>query len=194
MNKVGIFSGTFDPVHSGHIAFALQAMSEANLDYVYFMPEIQTKNKIGVVHYGHRVAMLKRALSPHPKLKILETHHINFTIANTWPLLKKNFKDAKLYFLFGSDHYPELLSWPNIVKLTSQSGLIIGIRKDDQVRLKPLINLAKDPDTLFINSYLPLVSSSDIRLAINTNKNDQSGLLSSVSKYCNKNWLYVSFK
>jgi cytidyltransferase-like protein len=61
-SRIGIYSGTFDPVHAGHMAFALQAMQEAKLDRLYFLPERRPRYKQGVEHFAHRVAMLERAI------------------------------------------------------------------------------------------------------------------------------------
>jgi nicotinate-nucleotide adenylyltransferase len=70
-NRIGIYSGTFDPVHSGHISFALQSLKAAKLDKVYFLPERRPRNKQQVEHFGHRVAMLKRAIKPYPEFNVL---------------------------------------------------------------------------------------------------------------------------
>ena len=80
MSKVGIFSGTFDPVHAGHIAFALEAMESAGLDKVYFLPESMPRRKSGVTHYAHRLAMLELALKPYNKLSILELPDKQFSV------------------------------------------------------------------------------------------------------------------
>ena len=70
-NRVGILSGSFDPVHKGHIAFAIDAMKQAKLDEVYFLPEVKPRRKPGVSHVSHRIAMLQIATRPYEKIKIL---------------------------------------------------------------------------------------------------------------------------
>src|SRR5581483_3364510 len=89
MKRIGIYSGVFDPVHAGHIGFALQAVERAGLDKVYFLPERRPYHKQGVEHFGHRVAMLKRATRPHPALSVLELEDISFTVERTLPKLQK---------------------------------------------------------------------------------------------------------
>src|SRR4051812_40769392 len=81
--RIGIYAGTFNPVHTGHVAFALQAVKEANLDEVYFVPERQPRGKAGVEHFGHRVAMLKRALRPYKQFDVLELVDVNMTVNRT---------------------------------------------------------------------------------------------------------------
>ena len=83
--RIGIYSGTFDPVHIGHITFALQAMKTARLDQIVFLPERMPRRKQSAEHYGHRAAMLERALRPYPSMGVLELADKSFTIARTWP-------------------------------------------------------------------------------------------------------------
>src|SRR6185295_10705588 len=103
MKRIGFFSGTFDPIHKGHIAFALQALEAAELDRVYFMPEAKPRRKEGMTHYGHRVAMLRLALRPHKNLKVLEVPDRQFSVQRTMPRLKTRFKNDQLFLLMGSD-------------------------------------------------------------------------------------------
>ncbi|HVI69805.1 MAG TPA: adenylyltransferase/cytidyltransferase family protein, partial [Magnetospirillaceae bacterium] len=61
MKRVGVFSGTFDPVHRGHLAFALSAQKRAQLDTVVFLPEHSPRGKIAVGSFTHRLEMLRLA-------------------------------------------------------------------------------------------------------------------------------------
>src|SRR5689334_19827674 len=97
--RIGVYAGTFDPVHSGHLSFALQAQTEAKLDEVYFLPERMPRHKTGVEHYGHRVAMLKRAIEPHAALSLVELVDKRFTVNKTMPQLHRVFPDAKIALL-----------------------------------------------------------------------------------------------
>src|SRR3982751_4027627 len=111
-SRIGIYAGTFDPVHAGHIAFALQAMERADLDSLCFLPERRARTKQGVEHFGHRVAMLRRATQPHPKFSVLELDDVSFTVERTLPALYKRFPQTQLIFLFGSDAVEQLPNWP----------------------------------------------------------------------------------
>jgi len=78
-------AGTFNPVHAGHMAFALQSLKEAKLDMIYFLPERQPRHKQGVEHFAHRVAMLQRAIRPYRRFGVLELTDVNFTPERTKP-------------------------------------------------------------------------------------------------------------
>jgi nicotinate-nucleotide adenylyltransferase len=195
MNKrIGIYAGTFDPIHSGHIAFALQALEANKLDQVYYMLERRPRDKPKAEHFAHRVAMLRRALKPHPKFQLLEMVESNFSVKQTMPKLKEQFSGDELIFLFGSDVIPNLEKWPNSKQLISNGEFIVGLRNnDDRDTIKAIVdNWKSRPKTItIIDSYAPHVSSGKVRSALRSNKKAH-GLLSSVERYSGNNWLYVS--
>src|SRR4051812_30950138 len=121
MTRVGIYAGTFDPVHAGHLTFALQALTAAKLDKVYFLPERRPQGKQHVEHFGHRVAMLRRAVKPHPQFEVLELVDVSFSVERTLPELKNLFKASRLVFLFGSDVVARLQDWPKSELLLAES-------------------------------------------------------------------------
>ena len=192
--RIGIYSGTFNPVHSGHITFALQTLERAGLDTIYFMPERRPRHKKNVEHYGHRVAMLNRALRPHPRLEVLETDDASFTVARTHTRLQHQFADAELVFLMGSDVVQHLHLWPRVEKLLATSELAIGLRVDDSMQ-EIRTRLAELPiaydQVCIVESFAPDVSSHEVRKGLRERRYVR-GLLSSVAHYSNRNWLYVS--
>lgn len=194
MKRIGIYSGTFDPVHAGHVSFALQALSEANLDVVYFLPERRPRDKGGVEHFGHRVAMLKRASRPHRKLRVLELEDVSFSVATTLPRLQKRFPKAQLVFLLGSDVAMRIPEWANVEQLLKKTELVVGVRSaDKQVLIQESIDrwVTQPRQVKVIESHAPAISSRKIREALRK-REYVPGLLRSVEKYSNRNWLYVS--
>lgn len=193
-SRIGIYAGTFDPVHTGHIAFALQAMEQAGLDAIYFLPERKPRYKQGVEHFGHRVAMLKRASKPHPRFSVLELDDVSFTIRRTLPALQKRFGDSQLVFLFGSDVINQLPNWSLSEKLLQNCELVVGVRSGETVEniVDTVSQWQITPKKLHVfKSFAPEIAASEIRKALRTNR-DAHGALSSVKQYSNQNWLYVS--
>ena len=192
--RVGIYAGTFDPIHAGHITFALQSLQAAKLDSVYFLPERKPRDKQGVEHFGHRVAMITRAAKPHPQFGVLELVDVSFSVNRTLPHLEKEFPGDQLVFLIGSDLLKQLPNWPNSERLLKDCELVIGVRDGDEIeKLKDMIDsweVKPKAATIFV-SYAPHVSSSKIRNALRRRQSTQ-GLLKSVASYSNKHWLYVS--
>lgn len=192
--RIGIYAGTFDPVHAGHIAFALQAMDHARLDKLYLLPERRPRQKKGVEHFGHRVAMLRKAIQPHPKFEVLELDDVSFSIVRTLPKLRDQFRGDQLVFLFGSDAVVDLPVWPQADRFLKEAELVIGCRTgDDTDRLQGLIDSwpMQPRSCLIFDSYAPEVSSGRVRAALQE-RQPVRGLLKSVEHYSNHNWLYVS--
>lgn len=195
MMRVGIYAGTFDPVHAGHIAFALQAMKIGKLDALYFLPERRPRSKQSVEHFGHRVAMLRRAVKPHRLFGVLELPDVNFSVQRTVPRLKKRFPKSELVFLFGSDVAPGIDSWPHSRQLLQGTDIIIGLRADtDKSTVQSAVSAwSTSPKQLYlIDSFAPHVSSGVIREALKRREYNVRGLLASVRRYSDHNWLYVS--
>ncbi len=192
--RIGIYAGTFNPVHAGHIAFALQAMQAAKLDKVYFLPERRPRYKQGVEHFAHRAAMLRRASQPHPHFEVIELEDVTFNVKRTLPKLEAMFPGSRLVFLFGSDVVEHMGDWEQIHRLFTTSELLVGIRAEaDRKTLQDVTaSWPVQPLVLqIISSHAADVSSRSIRQALRA-RTGAKGLLSSVVRYSNHHWLYVS--
>lgn len=191
--RIGIYAGTFDPVHAGHVAFALQAMKAVQLDRVYFLPERRPRSKQHVEHFGHRVAMLREAVKPHPAFGVLELPDTSFSVRYSLPRLRKRFGRAELLFLFGSDIVDHIQEWPYIEQLLKYE-LVIGLRgQADSKKLRPKIAgwQVQPKAVTLIETQAPQVSSGKIRRALRLGRK-APGSLPSVARYSNRHWLYIS--
>jgi nicotinate-nucleotide adenylyltransferase len=180
--RIGIFAGSFDPIHKGHVAIALEAKKQAKLDKIYFLPEIQPRGKVNITHIGHRMAMLKLALKPHEHLHVLELPEKQFAVSKTLPKLQHKFKDESLFLLMGSDVAKSIASWPNAKSLLKNMQLIVAKRANEKLPQLP-------KSSIIINSPDPAVSSTNIRSDIQKSE-PPTGLLKSVQSYIKENWLY----
>lgn len=193
MKRIGIYSGTFDPVHTGHVTFALQAVEAADLDKVYFMPEREPRQKVGVTHYGHRYAMLQRVVRPHAHLAVLDTTDKYFSVARTLPRLQQLFPKSEIILLLGSDVTQFLHTWQHIDTLAKSVSFCVGLRigserTDVEHAFMHLGVSAKD--ITMVESYAADITSSKVRDALRSRRTVR-GLLMSVYKYAQKEWLYL---
>jgi nicotinate-nucleotide adenylyltransferase len=194
MSRVGIYAGTFDPVHGGHVAFALQALQAARLDRVCFLPERRPRAKQQVEHFGHRVAMLNRATKPYPEFEVLEFVDVSFSVERTLPKLRKLFPKSELVFLFGSDVVAGLAEWPHAKELLESGELVVGLRfEDDRAKIRGIVEAwpVKPAAVTIFDSFAPRVSSGKVREALRQRQTTE-GLLKSVERYSDHHWLYVS--
>ncbi len=192
--RIGIFAGSFNPVHAGHVAFALQVMQAADLDEVVFLPERRPRHKPSVEHYAHRVAMIKRAIRPHRQFSVLELVDRNFTVSRTLPQLQALFAGHQLVFMIGSDVVPNLPQWPYAKRMLQQVELAVGVRvgqnREDIAKLVADWSIAP-MDMVLVDSYAADISSARIRRALRADLSAK-GLLASVKQYARREWLYVS--
>jgi nicotinate-nucleotide adenylyltransferase len=114
--KLGIFGGSFDPVHLGHLLVAQAAMEELGLDKLFFVPAAQspfkTENEIAPAKI--RLRLLRLALAGNTNFEIdgqeIRRGGISYTI-ETLRDYSKRFPNAKLFYLIGADNISKLTEW-----------------------------------------------------------------------------------
>lgn len=169
LQRIGIFAGTFDPVHDGHIAFAQGAIEACALDKVYFLVEPRPRHKQGVKSIEHRHTMVDAAIKHEALLGSIHLPDSQFTIDGTLPRLLARFEGAKLYLLMGDDVVRHLTAWPYIERLVNSVEFIIGLRHASRSAVEEsLVTLNKARGGKLRYSFIDMpvgskVSSSRIR-------------------------------
>ena len=116
MKKIGIFGGTFDPVHLGHILCVKHLLNLHFLDEILILPSQNPphKKQSDLTPFLHRVAMLKIAFQSYKKIDIslleqdpLKTH---YSIDTLNKLKKENLKNS-YYFILGEDNLQNIHTW-----------------------------------------------------------------------------------
>ncbi len=135
--RIGLFGGTFDPVHNGHLSIACQAAEEAKLDQVLFIPAADPPHKAAPgASYWHRVAMLETALDGSSDLlhkgegqfaiSLLEAElpFPSYTV-DTLSEFKKRLLNTQCYFIIGADSLLDLHLWYQYQKLLCLTHFIV---------------------------------------------------------------------
>jgi nicotinate-nucleotide adenylyltransferase len=131
--RIGVFSGTFDPIHEGHIAFCQYAIEECELDKVFLLVEKAPRYKQPKATYEQRMSMVELALVSHPKIQQLQLMQERFSVPETLPKLKQLFGHDELWLLLGSDVVRSMQrGWPDLQTLLETMSLAIGLREDDE--------------------------------------------------------------
>ena len=130
MEKVGIFGGTFDPIHTGHLIVAEEVRIKLGLSVVNFVPAGQPwlKEKTRKITDGnHRLEMIKLATVSNPHFKVLtlelEMPGPSYSV-DTLLTLKKEFPEADFYFILGIDALLELHLWKDPRRLIQLCHLV----------------------------------------------------------------------
>lgn len=185
--RVGIFSGTFDPVHRGHVAFALAALKQCQLDKVVLLPERSPRGKLGVSDFKHRLRMLRLAVRPHRKLSVLALSDTQFTAQQTLPQLQAKYPGAQLVMLLGSDVVQTFgFRWPGLDVLLQSVELAVSTRAgESESALREFLDTLDLPLTAtFVNGPHAHLSATEVR------KGNLQGIEPLVRDYIEQNQLY----
>jgi nicotinate-nucleotide adenylyltransferase len=195
MKQVGVFAGTFDPIHEGHLAFAGQAIKQCGLDKVFFLVEPRPRRKQGVRALEHREAMVRLAIEGRDEFGIIMLEQANFSVEETLPKLRALFEGAEIHFLMGEDIVMHLNDWPHVEDLLDSSSFILGVREGDAKKVETVLESIKRARGIsfpikLITTDEYAVSSSKIRLAYK--KGIQPlGISEKVAGYIEANKLYA---
>lgn len=196
MQKVGVFAGTFDPIHEGHLAFAKQATELCGLHKVFFLVETRPRRKQGVRALEHREAMVRLAVADHDELGMIQLEQPRFNVEETLPKLIALFKGAELYFLMGEDIALHLNNWPHIEDLLESSNFILGVREGDETKISTLLDVIKKSRNItfpveIITTEHNGMSSSQIRGTYKKGR-QPVGVPSKVADYIKASKLYAT--
>lgn len=141
--KIGIFGGTFDPPHNGHLALAQAARDDLGLDKVLWLPAADPPHKRGrlVSPAGQRLALVKAAIAGRPGFEVsrvdLDRPGPHWT-ADTVALLGKRYPGADLVFIMGGDSLRDLPAWGRPHEIVACCTLAVLRRPGDHVDLDAL--------------------------------------------------------
>ena len=116
MKKMGLFGGTFDPIHQGHVEMALRLADKLELDGVMLMPTFVPPHKIreSMAAAEHRLAMCRLAAELSPLLQVsdleLQREGASFTVDTLSVLCEQN-PDTQWYLITGADMFVTLRTW-----------------------------------------------------------------------------------
>ena len=132
--RIGIFGGSFNPVHAGHLKLAGEALSELNLNQVYFVPSRQSplKKKDDLLPESLRLKQLRAAIKNRPAFKLslceLKRPQPSYTVDTLRFFSKKFGKRAELYFLSGADTLKNISKWKSLDEIFKLCRFVVMSR------------------------------------------------------------------
>jgi nicotinate-nucleotide adenylyltransferase len=137
--RIALFGGTFDPIHSGHLAVARAAERRFRLDKIFFIPMVRPphKRRSGLTAFADRYAMIALACADHPRFVASLAESGNdrsgfdpFYSVDTVRRFKRKFHepDTHLYFLLGVDSFLQIPTWKGYKALLSLCDFIVVSR------------------------------------------------------------------
>ncbi len=199
--KIGICGGTFDPIHTGHLAVAELVRSEFNLDKVLFIPSGMPPHKDlqNVTAPIHRLNMVKVAVSSNKNFEAVSNEVDRSGYTYTVDTLKELHglypSGTEFYYIIGADVVMDLLTWRNWQEVFTLTNFIAVMRPgfSDEEFSKRLSEL-KMKYRINIQSFqIPLleISSTFIRERIKAGKSVKYLIKEEVEEYIIQNKLYL---
>ena len=203
MKKIGIFGGTFNPIHNTHVEMAKAALKEGGLDEVWVMPAKVPPHKLGmkIVADSYRFEMVKLALAREknilPSDYELVRDRVSYT-SDTLISLKEDYPDDEFTLIIGGDSVLYLEDWhePQIIFDNADILYISRIGSESGKCLSHIDNVLKKRFTNVrmkeIRFSATSVSSTEIRKLISEGIKDASllGIDEKVMDYILSNNLY----
>ena len=190
MNKIGIFGGTFDPIHIAHIIGAQKVKDEFGLNKIIFIPAyIPPHKELPKAPPEDRLNMTQLAVKDNPNFEVsdieIRRKGISYTI-DTVRELTSIYPKSKLYLIMGEDEAQSFMSWKEPEKLASLCSFILLTRKGYKGTLPKIL----EQRALFCQLNID-VSSTKIRQMIKEGKPVNHLLTEEVENYIREKHLYL---
>ena len=171
--KIGLYFGTFNPIHVGHLTIANHMAEYSDLDQVWFVvtPHSPFKKKSSLLDNNHRFQMVDRAVEEYPKLRASDIEfnlpQPNYTI-NTLIYLEEKYPDYEFALIMGEDNLKSFHKWRNYELILERHHIYVYPRISDVTTATRFDNHLK---IHAIDAPIMELSSTFIRNAIKEGKN-----------------------
>jgi nicotinate-nucleotide adenylyltransferase len=197
--RLGVFGGSFDPVHVGHLIIGEILRHDLQLDTVLFLPAGRPPHKpeqeLAADH--HRVEMLELALSDAPGFEIsmldLDRPGSSYT-ATTLEILRDELAPgAELFFLMGQDSLRDFPRWRDPDRIAQLATLAVALRPGVEVDVQDIIGAVPETEGRIQLVSVPLigVSSRDVRRRIRAGESFRFQVPNLVANYIARHGLYT---
>lgn len=189
--KIGVYIGSFNPVHVMHESIVNILLKEKTVDKIVIIPTNSSYNlKKGLAPYEDRFKMLELAFqNQNVIISDLEKTKYNFTYQNI-NLLKEKYLYDELYLILGADNLFQFNTWQNYEEILKKCHLIIIGRDNLDMRVYINNNFTNYKLKFIVKDPVGELSSTLIRDRINNGYEVENYLSDSVKEYISKNNLY----
>lgn len=183
--KVGLFFGTFNPIHTGHLIIANYMAEFSDLDEVWFVvtPLSPFKKKGSLLDNHHRLALVNIAVEDYPNLKASDIEfklsQPNYTV-NSLVNLEEKYPNHQFCLIMGEDNLKGFHKWKNYDTILQNYELYVYPRISDGSTDSELLN---HPKIHQVNAPIVQVSSTFIRKSIKEKKDVRTMLTPAIWKY-----------
>lgn len=193
MKKIGLFFGSFNPIHIGHLILANYILENSDMDELWFVvsPQNPFKDKKSLLTDHNRLDMVQLAVKNYPKMRASNVEFSlpkpSYTI-DTLTYLKEKYPNYSFALIMGEDNLDSLSKWKNAEKLMSDYQIIVyprifeGEKKDSEYLQHENISM--------VNAPIIELSATEIRNMIKEGKNVRPMLPPEVFEYLDGSSFY----
>ncbi|MEL1241007.1 nicotinate (nicotinamide) nucleotide adenylyltransferase [Flavobacterium flavipallidum] len=190
--KIGLYFGTFNPIHVGHLIIANHMAEHADLDQVWLVvtPHNPLKKKSTLLDDYHRLQMVFLATEDYPKLKPSDIEfklsQPNYTV-NTLVHLEEKYPNHEFSLIMGEDNLKSFHKWKNYEAILEHHDIYVYPRISAE---EENLELKQHPKVHLIDAPVVEISSTTIRKNIKSAKNVRPLLPPKVWEYIDHNLFY----
>jgi len=190
--RLGVFGGSFNPIHLGHLLVADDVRRQLRLDRVLFVPTFCPPHKRGpMVPYRHRLAMTRLATADEPGFELCRIEEQrpgpSFTV-DTLAGLRAMYRGARLYLIVGADQYREVRTWHRPALLTRLARVVVMSRPDIK---RPALFAGHNPRRVLFRTVIPVaIAAAAIRARLAKGHSVRYMLPVSADEYIRRHRLY----
>lgn len=200
MKKIGLFGGTFDPIHNGHINIARAFADELGLDMVVFLPAGAPYHKETTQTAAeHRLAMTELAAQADSRFAVSDCDIVREGATYTFDtvqIFRQQFPAAQLWWLLGSDSLLQLHTWKKWQTLVRQIHIAAAAREGDNLARAPrelhgwLGDALQNGSLHLLKTPMYNISSTEIRHRLGNHESTAGLIAPQVEAYITKHGLY----
>lgn len=190
MTFTGIFGGTFNPVHNGHVRLARRLLDLAALDEIWFVvsPQNPFKRNVSLLDDGLRLQMVRLALAGEPRLKACDYEFRLPRPSYMWHTLQamsRDYPDRRFVLLIGADNWERFDEWYAAADILANYRVVVYPREGSAVDASALPSGVSLADTGLIN-----VSSTEVRRRVAAGEPFDSLVPPAVAEFIRSHGLY----
>lgn len=175
--KIGLFGGTFDPIHIGHMILMENVINNLDLDKIYVLPNSNPPHKLEnkKTALNLRLKMVNEAIKDNPKLEINDydyrDNEIHYTF-DTINYFKKSYPNDEIFFIMGEDSFLDIEKWKNYKEIFKENLIIFKRYSNKNFSLISKINQVRkyNKNIYLIDNIALDISSTLIRNLVKENK------------------------
>jgi nicotinate-nucleotide adenylyltransferase len=186
MKKIGLFFGSFNPIHIGHLILANYIIENTDMDELWFVvsPQNPFKDKKSLLKDHNRLDMVQLAVKNYPKLRASNVEFSlpipSYTI-DTLTYLQEKYPDYSFALIMGEDNLNGLKKWKNSETLIKKYQIIVYPRIFDEGKI--FHEILEHENVSLIKAPIIELSATEIRTMIKTGKNVRPMLPPEVFEY-----------